>query len=165
MAEGMTMGRSLMFFGLLILGCVARVHAEMPDMQAQMALYKFQNVASKAVKAEFPATLHQQASYLKQVRNGLVLYRDGLLNDQDIRALGVLVEQQISTAQRVGAIGGISRSEEKLVALMVSSGVMARDLLTLDPKEQAFKQQMDDYQNGVGNEAYRYADEIGIMQL
>lgn len=129
------------------------------DALTEMALESFRDAASHQ---EQPG-LKQQAQLMMQVKNGLSLYRDGALPEPDKVVLSKLVTGQLKAA--VAALAAHDSQNQRLAELMRSNAEAAMHLLALTPGTPAFTSKMDSYHSGIGYDAYRYAEDIGIEQL
>lgn len=156
------MWRNLILAGLLLaVSSVSNAH----DPLTEMTISAFREAASQATELQSEATLAQQAAYLMQLKNGLSLYRDGALSAQDAELLQRLVDRQQQVAKQARTAGSLSKQDRQLAELMQKSAALAKEILALDRNGKAFQQRMASYHNGIGYDAYRYAQEQGIEQL
>lgn len=107
--------------------------------------------------------LEQQAQYVMLVKNGMSLYREGVLTSDDKATLAAVVDQQVSIASAALA-GSVSIDHRSLADHMHRAGLAAQQLLEMEPAAPNFAGLMENYHNGIGYSAYRRAQAAGIEQ-
>ncbi|WP_137971884.1 hypothetical protein [Pseudomonas sp. F(2018)] len=157
------MWRNWIMAGALLAACGVSHAQASTDPLTDMAVTEFREAAAQAASND--GTLAQQAAYLMQVKNGLSLYRDGALTSQDAELLAHLVDQQQQAAKQARSSGGLSKQDLQLAELMQKSAALAKEILALDRTGKAYQQRMESFHNGIGYDAYRYAQDQGIEQL
>jgi hypothetical protein len=146
----------------LWLASVGTAYAELDAFTASARDSFRETIAAYSVQTT-DTSIEEQAKYLMLVKNGLSLYRDGALEAEDKSALGTLVDQQVKASN--AALGSPLAAEQKaLVRQMHTAALAAKQLLDLEPTTQGYSGLMDNYQAGVGYDAYRSAQDIGIEQ-
>jgi hypothetical protein len=146
----------------LWLAAVGTAYAELDAFTAS-ARDSFRETITAYPVQTAEASLEEQAKYLMLVKNGLSLYRDGVLETEDKRTLGALVDQQVKASST--ALGSPLTTEQKALAKqMHTAALAAKQLLELEPTAQGYSGLMDNYHAGVGYDAYRSAQDLGIEQ-
>ena len=146
------------------LGCFTVANAEL-DPFTEMALESFRESVATHQEQAGQQSLEQQAQYLMQVKNGLTLYREGVLQPGDKSHLVTLVEQQLSVASIALDSSALTREQSELAKRMRGAALAAKQLLGLEPTAATFEGLMERYHNGIGYDAYRYAQDSDIEQL
>lgn len=145
---------------LLLIANSLMAYAEL-DPFTQQALSSFRDVVGAEQPAGAPS-VEREAAYLMQVKNGLSLYRDGVLNSNDKQALSKLITQQLNAAS---AASNQPQELQALAEKMRAVSLKAKELLSLSPSDPNFASKMETYSSGLGYDAYRMAQENGIEQL
>ncbi|WP_439861607.1 hypothetical protein [Pseudomonas sp. MBLB4136] len=155
--KGIALAASLWLASL----CVANAGQ---DAFAEMALESFRETMTTHPVQSAELSVEQQAKYLMLVKNGLSLYRDGVLQAEDKRHLVALVEQQVTVSST--ALGGsqLPVEQKELAKRMHTAALAAKQLLELQPAAPEFAGLMDNYHDGIGYDAYRLAQDSGIEQ-
>lgn len=158
------MWRSLIIAGLLVFTGVPAANAEM-DALTEMTLMSFREATQTPLKTADKNDLALQAKYLMQVKNGMSLYKDGVLETADKVQLQVLIKQQLTAADSAISGSKTVKSSRKLAEMMRESALEANQLLSTDVNSPAFGPMLEKYQSGIGYDAYRFAQDQGIEQL
>lgn len=112
------------------------------------------------------AGIKERAGYLMMTKNALSLYRDGSLEKQDKALVAQFIKADLDyTSAALASSSDWSPQLKKLTRSMHSHDLFASQLINMQGSDPSFKGLMDAYHNGIGYEAYRAAQDIGIEPI
>ncbi|VXD04066.1 hypothetical protein [Pseudomonas sp. 9Ag] len=142
---------------------VGGVQAAEPDPFTQVALESFEEALASHEQAH-GRQLEAEAQFLMAVKDGLSLYRDGHLTEDDKGRLLALVTSQAEAASKTLNQWGVDDRLRTLATKMQAASLQAKQLLNAAPTAAA-QAAMERYHTGAGYDAYRYAQDLGIEQM
>ena len=88
------------------------------------------------------------------------------MNAADIQQLKKLIALQInaSAAERTQSATAPAAPPQSLAEMMYEAATQGDRLLSISMHDTVFRQLMDNYHTGIGYEAYRHAQDLGIVQ-
>lgn len=113
-----------------------------------------------------PQGIKKYAEHLMLIKNALSLYRDGYLSPQDRTAVEKLIKAQLDyTNAALAAAGSWPQTDKKLLRTLHDHALSANQLTAMPSDSPNFKGLMEAYHSGIGYDAYRAAEDLGIEQV
>lgn len=153
----------------LLFGLMAGSFAEDfdPNVQARDSLrLTLEKHAALPKGKPIPQGIKEHAELLMLIKNSLSLYRDGYLAPQDRAAVEKLIKAQLDYANAaLAAAGSWPQTSKKLLRTLHDHALSASQLIAMPSDSPKFKGLMEAYHSGIGYDAYRAAENLGIEQV
>jgi len=115
-----------------------------------------------------PQGVKEHAAYLLLIRNALSLYRDGGLAQKEGQVVAKFINAHLgytSGAVATATSDNWPERQRKFLRTLHYHALAARQLISLPRDHASFKGLMAAYQSGIGQSAYRAAEDLGVKQV
>ncbi|MCY1307772.1 hypothetical protein D9M70_577270 [compost metagenome] len=160
--------RKLALTVCLMVGLVTSSFAEEydPNIQARdsLRLTLERHIFLPRGKPSFDG-VKEHAAFLMLIKNSLSLYRDGYLTQQDGETMVKFIKAHLDYTDTVLASSSTWPQQRRtFLRVMQYHALAANQLITMQSNDPNFKGLMEAYHAGIGYDAYRKAQDLGVEQ-